>query len=599
MTSSVQAFQPCSLFIPRSTTDTLDNKTGSWRFLRPRYEEKTAPCSAACPAGEDIGRIEMLVVQERFKEAWEAVLMENPFPSVCGRVCYHPCEKACNRGEFDQPVAIRHLERFLADAAARFRWTPDPEFLSGPARDEGSRPKRKVAVAGAGPSGLAAAFFLGRLGYACDVFAAMDEPGGVLRYGIPAYRLPVEVLRREIEQARQAGGFAIHCGRPFSLKLLEEARPRYDAVFVGCGHWKSLELSIPGEDSGGVEDGLAFLKRMARGEKVSLSGPVAVIGGGNTAIDVARSVRRLGGRPILVYRRRKGDMPAFRDEIAMALEEGVELMELRSPVKIHPRGDGWEMELQVMEVTEEGPDGRARTVPVAGRTEGLRVSRVFKAIGLDAAEEWHRPPGEGPPSLTLDHSVLVAPENGPVVAYGGDLVNDIKSVVDAVASGKEAALALDAFFRQGLEAVGPALEGCVVGDGPSLSMEIHLQGPRRLRSPHVVAYQEINIDHFRFSPRMVQPRLLREERVQSFDEIDLKVSAQTAVKEAERCFHCGLCNQCDNCRLFCPDLAVVRDDGPGGRHIDYDYCKGCGICVVECPRNAMALEEEGAREETA
>ncbi|HYR02509.1 MAG TPA: NAD(P)-binding protein, partial [Syntrophobacteria bacterium] len=193
---------PTSLFISRSYLSTESNKTGSWRFLRPRYEEKTAPCSAACPAGEDIGRIEMLTAEGRFHEAWETVLRENPFPGVCGRVCYHPCERVCNRGEFDEPVAVHILERFLADAAARFELKPSLERRTPRAE--------KIAVVGSGPSGLAAAYFLARLGYRADVFETMPEPGGVLRWGIPLYRLPLSVLNQEIALIRELG-VRIHC----------------------------------------------------------------------------------------------------------------------------------------------------------------------------------------------------------------------------------------------------------------------------------------------------------------------------------------------------------------------------------------------------
>jgi Pyruvate/2-oxoacid:ferredoxin oxidoreductase delta subunit len=176
--------------------------------------------------------------------------------------------------------------------------------------------------------------------------------------------------------------------------------------------------------------------------------------------------------------------------------------------------------------------------------------------------------------------------------YGGDVTNDIKSVVHAVASGKQAAMALDTLLREGSDAILPKLTSCAVGSGPSLSMEIYMGGERRLRSPHVVAYKEINTDYFRYSARMSQPRLIREERIRSFAEIDLRVSGNIAMRETERCFNCGLCNQCDNCHLFCPDMSVVHDQSAQGRHINYDYCKGCGLCVVECPRNAMTLEEE-------
>lgn len=570
-----------ALFLPRTYLTTESNKTGSWRFLRPRYDEKTSPCSAACPAGEDIARIEMLATQGLFKEAWEAILLENPFPSICGRVCFHPCESRCNRREFDVAIAIHSLERFLADTAIRYGIKA--ELAKRPPR------KEKIAIVGAGPAGLSAAWFLSLLGYPCQVFEASGEAGGVLRWGIPSYRLPLAALRHDIHQI-EAQDVRISTGRPVTSELLSSLIKDHDAVFMGCGHGQGMAMNIPGENLQGVGEGLDFLRHIREGHVLPCPGVSAVIGGGNTAIDVARSVVRLGGKALLLYRRRRQDMPAFDLEVEMALEEGVELQELVAPVSIAEESGQVLLTLQAMKIAgEEG--GRGRVVPDPGQTRQVRVDRIFKAIGAQPVEPWYQPAAD-PAILKLGHAVLDCRNPGAVMVYGGDLTNDTKSVVHAVASGKQAAMALDTFFQEGIEAVVPKLETCRVGPGPSLSMEIYLEGARRLRSPHVVRYEEINTDHFQFRPRVTQPRLLKEERVESFEEIDLKVSAQLAMKEAERCFNCGICNQCDNCFIFCPDTSVIRDKDHQGRHINYDYCKGCGLCVVECPRNAMSLGEE-------
>lgn len=573
------------VFIPRSSTSTAANLTGSWRFLRPLYDEKTAPCSAGCPTGEDIGRIEMLAAQGQFKEAWETILKENPFPAVCGRVCYHPCERVCNRGDFDDAIAIHSLERFLADTAARYDLKPAlPSFPDRPQR---------VAIVGAGPAGLAAAYFLRQLGYPCDLFEALAEPGGVLRWGIPPYRLPQAVLEQEIGLIRSLG-VNIQCAHPITEAFLAEARDRYQAVFLGCGHGKDRTLKIPGEDLAGVRAGLPFLAEVQSGRLERLAGDIAVIGGGNTAIDVARCLVRLGARALIVYRRRCQDMPAFPDEIAMALEEGVAIRELLNPVAITADDPGtYTLTLQKMRIDGEDPDGRARLAPDPdGGRETLTVRGVITAIGGEPSAAWQQPPAAGEDFLNLGNIRLQAAAGAPVLVYGGDLTAPLQSVVHAVASGKEAAIALDTLFRRGFDQVAEALAGCRVGSGPAHSMEIYLQGRRCRRNPHVVAFSEINSDYFRYQARIDQPRLLREERMAGFSEIDLKISASLAIREAERCFNCGLCNQCDNCRLFCPEIAVARDASDQGRHIDYDYCKGCGLCTVECPRNAMALEEE-------
>jgi len=571
------------LFISKSYLTTEGNKTGNWRFLRPRYHDKTAPCSVACPAGEDIGRIELLTSRGLFKEAWETILAENPFPAVCGRICHHPCEKVCNRREFDDAIAIHTIERFLAEIAVRERFQPSLQRL--PARSQ------KVAVVGAGPGGLAAAYFLARLGYTCDVHEAMPEPGGALGWGIPPYRLAVTAIQEEIARIAELG-VHIHCGKAVSEDFLAQAKDSYDAVFLSCGQGRASSLQIPGESPHSVEDGVAFLQRVKTGDAPVFTGMVAVIGGDNTAVDVARCAVRLGAKALIVWRSRRQDMPAFENEIRMALEEGVEILELRSPIRIETKNGDLLLSLQHMKVVDGDTQKELRITPAPGETETIRVSRIFKAVHMEPAQSWMNPPDSNEGLLSLSNTRMLRTVQGVPLVFGGDLTTPVKSVSHAVASGKEAALALDVLFREGWDAIVPQLATCVVGDGRSLSMEVYLGGARSQRSPHVVSYHEINIDYFQYTPRVAQPRLLKEERVRSFAEIDLRISANLAMQEADRCFNCGLCNQCDNCRLFCPDLAVVRDQSPRGRDINYDYCKGCGICVVECPRNAMSLEEE-------
>jgi NADPH-dependent glutamate synthase beta subunit-like oxidoreductase/Pyruvate/2-oxoacid:ferredoxin oxidoreductase delta subunit len=525
----------------------------------------------------------MLTAQGSFKEAWETILMENPFPGVCGRVCFHPCEQQCNRREFDDPVAIHILERFLADTASRYELKPSLQKLESK--------QQKIAVVGSGPSGLAAGYFLTLLGYQADVFEALPEPGGVLRWGIPLYRLPLSILNQEIAQIRELG-VQIHCGKSISQEFLRGGKSEYDAIFLGCGHSRSLPLKIPGEDLAGVKNGLQFLTKVRRGEISGLKGTAAVIGGGNTAVDTARSAARLGAKVILIYRRRRQDMPAFAEEVEMALEEGVELWELQAPVNIAAQDGDFVVTLQQMQAVEEEGQRRARVKPDSNKKKKIRVQQLFKATGGEAREPWYDPPKKTRGMLRLSNCVLHYKSKEPTLVYGGDLVAEIKSVAHAVASGKQAAIALDILFHEGLDAVRPRLQTCLVGEGPSISLEIYMGGPRSLRHNRVVRYHDLNTDYFHFAPMITQPRLLREERLQSFAEINLKIGASLAIREAERCFNCGLCNQCDNCQLFCPEIAVTGDNNPRGRHINYDYCKGCGLCVVECPRNAMILKEE-------
>jgi len=569
------------VYIARSRKSTESNKTGSWRIMCPQYEEKTSPCSATCPAGEDIARIQMLMTRGSFKEAWETILMENPFPSICGRVCYHPCEAVCNRLEFDEPVAIHTIERFLGDWAHHYKFKPP--FERRELRTE------KIAIVGSGPSGLSAAYFLSWLGYTCDVFEEKPEPGGVLKWGIPSYRLPTTVLEREIRLIKDMG-VTIRCGLGVSLSFLEELKGRYDALFFGCGHGRMRQLDIPGEEQ--AVDGLTFLCDVKNGNPHELDGTIAILGGGNTAIDVARCVIRLGGKPLIVYRRRKQDMPAFNEEVKMALEEGIELWEFFSPAKIERNKESYLLTLQKMEMTGLDELGNAVVEPDPGKARRITVQMVVKAIDADAVESWQKPPRNGGNVIHLSNCVMSIEPSGLAQVFGGDLVAEIKSVVHALASGKHAAIALDLLFKKGRDAIAAGFQKCAVGKGPPFSMKAYLNEEEGLRSPSIVKFESINTDYFKISPRIIQPRLLREERIRSFSEIDLKISAGLSINESKRCFNCGICNQCDNCYIFCPEIAVVRDASSKERHIDYDYCKGCGICVVECPRNAMVLKEE-------
>ncbi|MDD4071370.1 MAG: FAD-dependent oxidoreductase [Desulfobacterales bacterium] len=566
------------LLIPQSRGFTDENKTGFWRFVRPCYENKTAPCSTACPAGEDISRIEMLASRGLFKQAWETILQENPFPAVCGRVCFHPCENSCNRKELDQAVSINRLERFLADTA--FQDGSVPALTNLPPNG------KSIAVIGAGPAGLSAAWFLSRLGYTCDVYEATSSPGGLLRWGIPGYRLPEGVLNNEIQRIRNQG-VNIICNQPITRKFLTESKEKYDAFFIGCGHGRSLMMNIPGEDM--AVDGMAFLSDIRNGSAQSVHGEVAVIGGGNSAIDVARSLIRLGARPVLIYRRRKQDMPAFDHEIEMAVKEGVQIQELLSPVHIESLRDDFVLTLQKMKISDTDTDGRARVIPAQEKSRTMRFKKIFSAIGSEVQEPWRFPPRKHDKSLLHLSHCIIHHQDLPIV-YGGDLTNEVKSVTDAVASGKQAAMALDILFKDGRDVIEDKLATCRIGNSASLSMEIYLGGDRKLRTPHVVTYNEINPDYFTPSARADHPRLPIKDGIKSFEETDHTLPLPVALQEAQRCFNCGICNDCDNCRIFCPEVAVTV--GKNGRSINMDYCKGCGICVEECPRNAMVIEEE-------
>ena len=578
------SFNRIPLFIPHSSTSTKANKTGSWRFFHPKFDEKTAPCSAACPLGQDIARIEMLTSWGLLKDARQTILNENPFPAICGRVCFHPCESACNRANMDEPIAIHHLERFLGDTAISDG--RKAHFNMKPANG------KKVAIAGAGPAGLAAAYFLTRLGYGCDVFEARSEPGGLLRWGIPAYRLPRRILNKEISRIKDLG-VSIHCETPVTENLLEKIRSEYNALFIACGYERSITLKIQGGDL--ARDGLEFLRNLDPAEKTSLGGTAAIVGGGNTAVDVARSLVRRGVSPLIVYRRRLEDMPAFEPETAMAVKEGVKIMELVAPIRIQENvGDSssslpnFRLTLQQMKLGKENIAGRASVVPDGEKTETIDVQDIFVAAGAKAETIWNFLRSEGPKTLDLRHCRLI--EQKIPVVFGGDLTNPVKSVTDAIASGKQAAMTLDTYFKKGLDDVEIRLAACRVGAGPAISMDTYLGGDRKYRNGHIVDPDEIVLDYFRSAPRVIPSSLDTHLSIRSFEEISATYVNAAAKKEAARCFNCGICNACDFCRLYCPEMAVIVDKAE--RRIDLDYCKGCGVCATECPRNAMALEEE-------
>jgi len=572
------------LFIPYSSTSTKVNKTGSWRFFHPKFDEKTAPCSAACPLGQDIARIEMLTSWGLLKDAWQTILNENPFPAICGRVCFHPCESVCNRAYMDEPIAIHHLERFLGDTA----------ISEGTKADLSMKPAngKKVAIAGAGPAGLAAAYFLTRLGYTCDVFEARSAPGGLLRWGIPAYRLPRDILNEEINRVKDLG-VTIRCQTPVTDNLLEKIRNEYNALFIACGYERSITLRIQGGEL--AHDGLEFLRQLDPTQKTPFPGIAAIVGGGNTAIDVARSLARLGATPLIAYRRRLEDMPAFKPEIAMAVEEGVKILELVTPIRIQKNTEDasisrstYKLTLQKMKIGKEKISGRAWVVPDGEKTKTIDVQDIYVAIGAKAETIWHFLNKEEPKTLDLRHCGLI--EQKIPVFFGGDLASPVKSVSDAVASGKQTAMALDTYFEKGRAAVEKCLAACRVGAGPAFSMDAYLGGDRTYRSLSIVDADDIGLDYFQSAPREIPsvPDPLRS--IRSFEETSTTYGEDAAKKEAARCFNCGICNACDFCRLYCPEMAVIIDKAK--RRINLDYCKGCGVCATECPRSAMSLEEE-------
>ena len=525
--------------IPISRAGVLDNLTGSWRYLRPRYEEKLAPCIAACPAGERIEAWIGLLSEQKYAEALQLIKTVNPFPRVCGRVCFHPCESECNRGSFDRDIAIHALERFVSDNAGSI-----DKSLHKNIRPSG----KSVGIIGSGPAGLTCAYHLALRGHAVTIYEAEPELGGLLRYGIPAYRLPRDVLDAEVNGMLELG-IEVRAGA--RVDDLEKARADHDSLFVAIGFGISRKLGIPGEEGEGVIDAVEFLKLANGGAAPDIKGKVLVVGGGNAAIDAARVAVRLGAEPTVMYRRSRAEMPAWAPEVEEAEREGVAIRFLAQPVEFF-RENGRMIMIECVRnrLGEQDSSGRRSPSPIEGSNFPFEADTVIVAVG-ERPDEALGNPGSLPEG----------------VFAGGDLTSPQRTVAHAIGSGRRAAISIDKFLG---------------GEG---------KDPADYLGREVVTYEGLNPDYFVPRTRMRIPKLSLGERANNFKEVFRDIGAEATIEEADRCFHCGACVACDNCFIFCPDIAVKKDKG-GIYSIDYDYCKGCGICVHECPHDAMSIDEE-------
>ncbi|MCL6642256.1 MAG: FAD-dependent oxidoreductase [Candidatus Bipolaricaulota bacterium] len=531
-----------------SLADMSHNRTGGWRYMRPIYSEKIAPCKNACPVGNDIPRILSLVSEGRYEEAWRLFRQTSPLPGVCGRVCYHPCETRCNRKDFDEALSIASLERFVADAC----FDLEDKISDRPKRSE------KIAIVGSGPAGLTCAYFLAKDGYAVTVFEAASQPGGMLRLGIPSYRLPREVLDREIELiARWGVEFRTNTkiGQDIDIEKLWE---QYDALFVATGAHHSRALSIPGEEF--ALTGLEFLKAVNAGQTVNIGKRTLIIGGGNTAMDCARTALRLGAQPLVVYRRTRAEMPAIAEEIEEAEHEGVQFEFLAAPTAICRRDGKLEVHCVRMQLGEPDRSGRRRPVPIPGSDFRILTDSVLKAVGEEPDLSFLSEHLETSEGIVMERAQGLLERAG--IFIGGDAQTGPSTVAQAMRSGRETAYAIMRFLR----------------------------GERKPKAPQLDEALRVNFSYFVHKPRVPTPQLPVSERTSSFAETKRALSVDQARTEASRCFSCGVCNTCDNCWVFCPDAAIVRTNG--SYSVNYDFCKGCGVCAEECPRSVISLVEE-------
>lgn len=530
---------------------TTTGRVAPVRSRRPIYLDMLPPCNAGCPAGENIQEWLRLIKAGQHEAAWRQLTADNPFPAIHGRVCYHPCETACNRKDLDAAVSIHSVERYLGDLALERSWR-----FETPSRDSG----RRVLIIGAGPSGLSAAYHLRRLGHEVEIHDSADAPGGMMRYGIPEYRLPRDVLDAEVARITDMG-VVIRNNTPVTDLLATQVAGRFDAVFVAIGAHLSKRVDIPSADATRMVDAVSFLRDVAKGERPVIGRRVAVYGGGNTAMDAARVARRLGAEEsVIVYRRTVEQMPAHTEERESAEQEGVTMNWLRTITEMGEE----DLTVEIMELDEEG---RAHGT---GRFEKLAADTVILAVGQEADTGFlHAIPG-----MIFDRDVVrVDPDtlmtNVPGIFAGGDMVPSERTVTVGVGHGKKAARCIDKW----------------------LNLDV---APRDPKHP-LVHLDQMNLWYFGGHTRRVQAEQAPETRVSDFGEIVAGLSPKEAEFEARRCLSCGNCFECDGCYGACPEDAVIKL-GPGNRYrFDYERCTGCATCYEQCPVHAIEMIPEGQR----
>lgn len=517
---------------------------------RPIYIDRLPPCNNACPSGHNVQKWLALAKQKKYRQAWEVMMANNPMPATMGRVCYHPCEDACNRYGFDAAVNINAVERFVGDMAIQEYWP-----LTKPDKKSG----KKVMVIGAGPAGLSAAYQLNQLGHDVTVFEATEVGGGMMHYGIPSYRLPRDILDAEVKRIENSG-IKIEYNHRVGDLVAERDKGGFDAVFVALGAPVGRRVNIPAAGSEcSIIDAVKFLEDVEYGKPRQIKGhKVAVYGGGNTAIDAARVAIRLGaGEVEIVYRRNREKMPAYDFEVAEAAEESVTLRLLRTIKQI----DGKDVTLDIMALNEEG-----WPCPTDA-TETIQADTVILAVGLNVDTEFLKKVAGiefKPDNTLLVNSQMMTGAKG--IFAGGDVIPYERSVTTAIGHGKKAARNIDAYLRG--ETYNPA--------------------PKH----ELANYEKIRTDFYAKTDRKERSQVGFPARKTTFDEVVQPMPEAEVLHETGRCFSCGNCFECDTCYNVCPVKAISKLGEGKGYSIDYEKCIRCGLCAKKCPCGAMKMVED-------
>jgi NADPH-dependent glutamate synthase beta subunit-like oxidoreductase len=548
--------------------------TGNFRFFRPVYRDKVPPCNHACPTDEKIQRYLDYVKHERFFDGYMTIIDDNPMPSITGRVCYHPCEGACNRKDHDEPIGIRNVERFLGDFGLELADNPIKDTVP-PVNGQ------RVAVVGSGPGGLACAYHARRLGYRVTVFEALSKAGGMMRGGIPHWHLPEDVLNKEVAKIEDLGDIEIKYETRVGTDVSWDDLKSFDAAFISVGQDVGRKLPVEGSDLRGVVGGLEFLREAGFNRPVKVGKKVLVVGGGNTASDTARSALRLGAEEVTIVSLEGPDeLLIVAEDLEQAKEEGVQFKTNNACARILGNDGVVTGAVLCKAHLEKDEDGNVVPRMEEGTEYEVDCDTVMIAIGQVQHLDWV------PEQFRDERGLIKTDPYGRIdgnIFGGGDIIRGPAMVVDALGDGKRAANSIHKILSR-LELV------------PEAPVE-------------VMPYERLNTAYFRRAPRIEAPMAPPEQRITDQKmEVTLAYDHDQAVHESDRCMSCGVCNGCDNCYIVCPDVSVVRDQRVNGHYsIRTKYCKGCLVCVQECPTGCLEkvpeldFDEEGdvTRMETA